>query len=110
MGRGVPAGDEFGDHGPAVAVLGVELDELVLLERGPLLLGDAALEVVVVAFAALLAVAARDGVLLLHYLGDFTPLLYSSFFVDFLKDLVFLALIGTYLCLPYFSLAHLQLK
>ena len=66
MGRGVPAGDEFGDHGPAVAVLGVELDELVLLERGPLLLGDAALEVVVVAFSALLPTPALNPVLFLH--------------------------------------------
>ncbi len=106
MAKTVPAGDEFGDHGPAIAVLGVELDEEVFLVGGPLLLGDAPLEVVVVAFAALFAVAACDRVLLLHDFGNLAPLLDPSFFVDFLQDLVFLALIASYLCLPYFSLAH----
>lgn len=70
MAKTVPAGDEFGDHGPAIAVLGVELDEEVFLVGGPLLLGDAPLEVVVVAFAALLAVAPLDAVPSLHDLRN----------------------------------------
>ena len=60
--------------------------------RSPLFLDDASLEVVMVSFAALFAVPASYGVLLLHDFGNFTPLFYSPLLVDFFEDFIFLAL------------------
>ena len=60
--------------------------------RSPLFLDDASLKVVMVSFAALFAVPASYGVLLLHDFGNFTPLFDSPFLVDFFEDFIFLAL------------------
>ena len=48
----------FGDHGPLVAPFLLHLDDDSVLFVGPVALGDAHLQVVVVALAALLARAA----------------------------------------------------
>jgi hypothetical protein len=71
-------------------VLRVQFDQLLLLLGPPLLLVDAALEVVVVALAALLAVAPLDAVVPLHHPRQLAPLLHPPLLVQLLEDLVFL--------------------
>jgi hypothetical protein len=85
----VPSGDEFGDLRPAVAVEGVELNEVCFFFGRPLLLTDAALEVVVVSFAALLAIASLDAVSF-HNLRYLTPFLNPPSFEELLQKLVLL--------------------
>jgi hypothetical protein len=67
VGAGVPAVDLLADEGPAIAVVRVELDEEEFFLPGPLLLVDAAPQVVVVAFAALLAVPGGNPELFMHH-------------------------------------------
>lgn len=90
MGEEVPAADELRDECPAVAVEGVQGHQLPLLLRSPLFLLDSALEVVVVALAALLAVAPLDPVTLLHNPRNLAPLLYLPNLEELLQDQVFL--------------------
>jgi hypothetical protein len=73
-------------------MLGVKLYEQIFLMRSPLFLRDASLEVIVISFAALLAIPASYSVLLLHDFGNFAPLFDSPLLVDFFKDFIFLML------------------
>ena len=68
----------------------MEMDEIILLFSSPFFLVDATLEVVVVTFPALFAIAALNAVFLLHDSGNLTPAFDFSHFVDFFENLVLL--------------------
>ena len=90
MGGGVPAGEVAGEFCPAVAELFVVEGECLFLLGRPLVVADAVVEVVVVAFAALLAVPAADVELALHDAGDLRPPLHVLLLVEVLQDAVLL--------------------
>ena len=88
----IPSGDEFRDEGPFVAMFCVEVDEIILLDGGPLVLVDAPLQVVVVSLPALLPVAVLNAILDLHYFGDLAPFFNFPLLEDFFQNFVFLCL------------------
>ena len=86
----LPSGDELGDECPFVAMLGVEMNEIILLDETPPVFVDASFEMVVVSLPALLAVPVLNTVLDLHNFGDLTPFFNFPLFKDFFENLVFL--------------------
>lgn len=73
MRGGVPSSDIFGDEGPPIAMLGMQRNQQGLFLVRPLLLIDAAPQVVVIPLATLLPIARTNPELLLHYPGNLTP-------------------------------------
>ncbi len=95
MGGGVPARQFPGDFSPAVADFPLELEEKGFLGRVPVVAVDAGVEVVVVAFAALLGSFALDAKLLGEQLADARPLADVALLVELHQGRVLLGQLTT---------------
>lgn len=74
----LPSCDNLGDFRPPVSKLLVRLNELQLLLFLPLRLVDGRVDMIVPAFAADLGVDVAGAKLLIHCLGNMSPLLVSK--------------------------------